>query len=56
MEASADYMKGWASKLSTEPKWFAWADSRAKRAKNMIEKHQDKHEMDEILKRIAKKG
>ena len=42
MKQTAGYMEGWASRLSTEPKWFAWADSRAKKAKNMIEKEQPK--------------
>lgn len=55
LERSVDYMKGWSRKLSAEPKWFAWADSRSKRAKNLIEKHQEKDAIDKILKRIGKK-
>ena len=38
IESSADYMAGWASTLRKEVKWLGWADSRAKRAKNLIAK------------------
>lgn len=39
-KSTVGYMEGWISALNDEPKWFAWADSRVKKAKSLIEKEQ----------------